>query len=62
MDEKYEAKNKINQEQKERLEEAYSSTREYIDNNKDHMDKNALKNIKEKQANRELQRRQLEWK
>ncbi|KOF56895.1 MULTISPECIES: hypothetical protein [Clostridium] len=49
-------------EQKEQLEEAYRSTRGYIEHNKDHMSKDDLKNIKEKQANRELQRRQLEWK
>lgn len=49
-------------EEKEHLEETYRETREYIDHNKDHMDEQSLKNIKEKQANRELQRRQLEWK
>lgn len=62
MDKKYETKNEINQEEKENLEEKYTSTREYIDHNKDHINKESLKNIKEKQANRELQRRQLEWK
>lgn len=54
--------NKNSQEQKENLEEAYTSTREYIEHNQDHMSKDDLKNIKEKQAHREVQRRQLEWK
>lgn len=45
----------------ENLEKNYTVTRGYIEHNKDHMDPNDLKNVREKQANREVERRNLEW-
>lgn len=43
------------------LEKNYRLARGYINHNSEHMDKSDLKNLKEKQADREVQRRTLEW-
>lgn len=43
------------------LEQNYRVTKDYIEDNKDHMNPTDLKNVREKQANRETQRKNLEW-